>query len=40
MLHHYLTVYVEKGTMYAEAWIQWNLFGKRLRFWRKKRRIM
>lgn len=27
MFHHYLTIYVENGKLYAESWIQLNLFG-------------
>ena len=38
-MHHYLTVYVEKGVRYAEAWFQIDLFGKSFCFSRKRRRI-
>ena len=28
MIKHHITVYVENGNRYAEAWFQINLFGK------------
>lgn len=38
-MHHYITKYGENGKQYAEAWIQINLFGLCLCFWKKKIRI-
>lgn len=35
-MKHYLTKYVENGTHYAESWLQINLFGKAICFWRKR----
>ena len=37
-MHHYISLYVEGGTRYAEAWLQLNLFGRCFCFWRVRRR--
>ncbi len=39
MLHHYLTKYVENGIVYAEAWLQFNIFGRCFCFGRRKIKI-
>ena len=39
MLHHYITKYEENGSMYAEAWLQINLFGKCFCFCKRKIKI-
>lgn len=36
MIHHYITKYEEKGTLYAEAWMQIDLFGKSFCISKKK----
>lgn len=36
MFHHYLTKYEELGTMYAEAWLQINIFDRLICFWKRK----
>ena len=36
-MHHYITKYKENGKLYAEAWMQINIFG--LCFCFSKRRI-
>jgi len=36
MIHHYITKYEEKGTLYAEAWMQIDLFGKAFCFSKRK----
>nr|DAM27621.1 MAG TPA: hypothetical protein [Caudoviricetes sp.] len=38
-MHHYITKYHENGTMYAEAWLQLNLFGRSFCLWRVKTKI-
>lgn len=35
-MHHYITKYDENGTRYVESWLQINLFGIALCFWRKR----
>ncbi len=35
-MHHYLTVYTENGTRYAEAWFQLDFFGKSFCFAKKR----
>lgn len=35
-MKHYLTKYNENGKRYAESWLQINLFGKAICFWRKR----
>lgn len=39
MIHHYITKYEEKGTLYAEAWMQIDLFGKAFCFSKRKIKI-
>ena len=36
MIHHYITKYYENNVLYAEAWIQLNLFGKCFCFSKKR----
>lgn len=36
MVKHYITKYVEDGKRYAEAWIQINIFGYSICFWKRK----
>lgn len=36
MIHHYITKYEENGILYAEAWMQLNLFEKSICFSKKK----
>lgn len=36
MIHHYLTKYEETGKLYAESWIQINLFGRCFCFSKKR----
>lgn len=36
MIKHYITKYEESGILYAEAWMQLNLFGKCFCFSKKK----
>ena len=36
MMKHYITKYQENGFNYAESWIQINVFGMTLCFWRKR----
>lgn len=36
MIKHYITKYEENGNLYAESWLQLNLFGKSYCFSRKK----
>lgn len=36
MFHHYITKYEEKGTLYAEAWMQIDIFGKSFCMSKKK----
>lgn len=36
MLHHYITKYSEDGVLYAESWLQINLFGKCFCFSKKR----
>lgn len=36
MIKHYITKYEENGNLYAESWLQLNLFGKSYRFSKKK----
>lgn len=36
MVHHHITKYVENGRLYAESWLQINIFGKTLCFSKKK----
>lgn len=36
MIHHYMTKYAEGGTLWAESWIQLNLFGRCYCFSRRK----
>ena len=38
-MHHYLTIYREGGTRYAEAWIQINLFGRCICLWRVRKEV-
>lgn len=35
-MKHYITKYEENGKRYAEAWLQINVFGKCLCFWKKR----
>ncbi len=39
MIKHYITKYAEDDTNYAEAWLQINIFGKPICFWKKRIRI-
>lgn len=39
MFHHYITKYEENGVKYAEAWLQINLLGMPLCFWKKRIKI-
>lgn len=36
MIQHYITKYAEAGHAYAEAWMQFNVFGHCICFWRKR----
>ena len=36
MIKHYITKYVEDGKRYAEAWIQINIFGYSICFWKRR----
>jgi hypothetical protein len=36
MIHHHITVYGENDRWYAEAWLQFNLFGWCICFWKRK----
>ncbi len=38
-MRHYITRYQEDGVLYAEAWLQIDLFGKSFCFWRVKQVI-
>lgn len=38
-MHHYLTKYMENGQMWAEAWMQINLFGLCFCFLKRKIKI-
>ena len=38
-MHHYITVYTEDGTLYAESWLQINIFGLCFCFWKKRKQI-
>ena len=38
-MHHYLTKYTENGQRYAEAWLQINILGHSLCFWRRRIKI-
>lgn len=38
-MHHYLAKYEENGVKYAEAWLQINIFGRCICFWKKKIKI-
>ncbi len=33
-MHHYITKYKEGSNQYAEAWLQINLFGHCVCFWK------
>ena len=35
-MHHYITKYSESGIQYAESWLQINIFGHPVCFWRKR----
>lgn len=35
-MKHFLTQYTENDIAYAEAWLQINLFGRGICFWRKR----
>ncbi|ACQ54024.1 conserved hypothetical protein [Clostridium botulinum Ba4 str. 657] len=35
-MHHYITKYKENGKIYAEAWIQINIFSFCLCIWKKR----
>lgn len=39
MIHHYITKYVENGNLYAESWIQIDLFSLEWCFSKKKIKI-
>lgn len=36
MVHHYITKFEENGKRYAESWLQINIFGKTICFWKKR----
>lgn len=36
MVHHYITKYAENGRLYAESWLQINIFGKTFCFSKQK----
>lgn len=36
MIKHYITKYIENGRLYAESWLQINLFGKAYCFSKRK----
>jgi hypothetical protein len=36
MIHHYITVYGENGRVYAESWMQLDIFGRCFCFWNRK----
>ena len=36
MIHHYITKYEENRKLYAEAWIQIDIFGKKLLYKQEK----
>lgn len=38
-MHHYLTKYIENGEHYAEAWLQINLLGHPICFWRRRIKV-
>lgn len=38
-MHHFITKYTENGVRYAEAWIQINILGRAICFWRKRMKI-
>lgn len=38
-MHHYITKYWENGALYAEAWLQINLFHWCFCFWRVRKMI-
>ena len=39
MIRHFITKYQENGVLYAEAWIQVDIFGKSLCLWRRRIKI-
>jgi len=39
MIHHYMTIYGERGRVIIESWLQINLFGWCFCFWRRKEDI-
>lgn len=36
MIKHYITKYTENGKLYAESWLQINIFGKTYCFSKRK----
>lgn len=36
MVKHYITKYTENGILYAESWLQINVFGKCICFSKRK----
>ena len=39
MIKHYITKYRENCTLWAEAWIQVDLFGRTFCFWKKRIKV-
>lgn len=39
MIHHHITKYYYIGQLYAESWIQVNIFGKHFCLWKKRIKI-
>lgn len=35
-MHHYITQYTEDGVKYAEAWLQIDILGYGICFWRRR----
>jgi hypothetical protein len=35
-MRHYITTYFENGARYAESWLQINIFGYAICFWKKR----
>lgn len=36
MLKHYITKYGQDGKKFAEAWLQFNIFGLTFCFWKRR----
>lgn len=36
MIHHYITKYNTNDKRYVESWLQFNIFGKAICFWKRQ----